>query len=150
MTGDAYDRYFYGGSDTLINTLGIRDAEELHLVEYRESKLAMPEALNYARSQETLTPETLKGIHKILFGRLYAWAGQWRTMALFKQATAFQAFVSDERMALALERFEREGAATARYVGPFAGELARLWADLNYEHPFVEERTREVRNCNFN
>lgn len=145
MSGDPYDRYFYEGGDTLINSFGIRDPAELHLVEYRESKLATPEALEFARSETVFTPRSLQGVHRILFGRLYPWAGEWRTMALHKQATTFRREVSETRMAAAMDRFQAEGLAKADLLGPFAGELGRLWGDLNFEHPFVEGNGRATQ-----
>ena len=145
MSGDPYSRYFYEGTETFTNKLGILNSEELRVFEYEWTHLHQTEALTFARQADTLDELTLQGIHKILFGDIYSWAGQWRTIALHKDQTTFQAAVSTERMHAICQTFTENSALHKDKIGPFAGALARLWGSLNHEHPFVEGNGRATQ-----
>lgn len=149
MTGDPppadpYDRYYYGGTDVLINRNDIRDPAELNRVEYATSTANTLAALDLAQSLEP-GADMLKAIHATLLGELYEWAGHFRTIPAYKNSTQFQPAVSEERVDAACARFMEKAPPVKEAIGPFAGALARLWSDLNYEHPFVEGNGRSTQ-----
>jgi cell filamentation protein len=72
------DPYLYPGTTTLKNKLGIRDPKALERAE--DERAAAPYALLERNlPQPPFTFETLKDIHR-LFGSVYEWAGQPRTI----------------------------------------------------------------------
>ena len=76
------DPYVYEGTNVLINKLNIRDEKEL---DDAESELIVfsIEELKQESFQINTINDCLK-IHKYLFGDLYEWAGQPRTIDIFK------------------------------------------------------------------
>ncbi len=76
------DPYVYQGTNVLINKLGIHDGSKLDLAESDFASLAV-ENLRTSDFQIDTIYDALK-IHKRLFERLYEWAGQLRTIDIFK------------------------------------------------------------------
>ena len=67
------DPYLYDDADVLKNLAGIKDADLLRQAEADITNLAM--AGIYNRQYEKFDTETLKDIHRIIFGQIYEWAG---------------------------------------------------------------------------
>ena len=76
------DTYVYEGTNILINKLNIKDAKKLDEAEYGIVSLNI--------SNLVLNPITIdsvydiKKIHKVLFSDLYMWAGENRTINMYK------------------------------------------------------------------
>jgi cell filamentation protein len=84
----AEDPYVYPGSDVLINNLEIRDPRQLSVAEADITTVALA----------TLAGEPLPGyydiahlqaVHRWIFGDLYPWAGELRTVTIAKDASLF-------------------------------------------------------------
>ena len=146
----ATDHYTQPETGTLINRLGITDAQAL-----KQTVEATATAQAVARSRGALPSssfdtERLQSIHKALHGPVYAWAGQIRSVDLAKG--------NDERR-LAFARVEevkpflREIAAEIQADNNFRGlpkellseKLAKTYADLNATHPFRDGNDRASR-----
>ena len=76
------DPYLYDDVPVLRNLPEIKDAEQLKLVEGDLTKMSM--GIVYARDYEKFNTETLQDIHRTIFGGLYEWAGEFRTIPIMK------------------------------------------------------------------
>lgn len=76
------DPYVYDGTDVLINILDIRDKNKLDDIETEFALFAIDELKFSDFSIDTIF-DCLK-IHKKLFGDVYDWAGELRTIDIFK------------------------------------------------------------------
>ena len=101
-----------------------------------------------ARSDRPLSPATLdvdgyRAIHRHLFGRVYAWAGEFRTVRIGKGDSSFcyPEYISSEMEHLfawlAARNFLAEFSAE-----DFAADAAHFLATLNAIHPFREGNGR--------
>jgi cell filamentation protein len=146
MSGDPY---LYPGTQTLRNNYGIRDADELDRAERLISRAAMRAPL---LPPAEMTPEGLQRIHRHIFGRIYPWGGEFRTINL-------QKIVTDDKT-VAFERGHLVKPAIARFFGElrednylrgldastFAYRAAAVYVeDLNFIHPFREGNGRASR-----
>ncbi len=141
------DPYVDPQSGVLRNLLGITDAAELKAAE---------EGVTYARitailaeqpwTLDQITYDLLREIHRRVFGDIYGWAGQLRTIEISKDNTRF-AFsqylgtlgddlftnLKEEKYLVGLGRTE------------FVERLAWYYSELNILHPFREGNGRAIR-----
>jgi cell filamentation protein len=136
----SWDDYYYPGTDVLRNKLGIQDKEELERTERRlvEQRLAegCPEG-NFDLAH-------LQAIHLHLFQDVYEWAGQLRTVDMYKSAPG--EFQPSERIEMAV-RGAHELAVRADFlrnmnVWEFSDKAAQIIGDINQAHPFREGNGR--------
>lgn len=153
----SWEDYLYpgtetGGAEVLRNTLGLRDPEQLFRAE---------RALSFLRQLELsehldLVPHTFdtahwRGIHRQLFGDVYSWAGQFRSvdMAKFDGIDRYTPFVySDD-----LDTHAAELMGWVRDEAMFAGGtrnaavagLTVFTGTANLIHPFREGNGRTLR-----
>ena len=76
------DPYVYEGTDILINKLNIKDEKQLNQIETSFAIFAIDELKNSEFQIESIF-DCLE-IHRRLFADLYSWAGQLRTIDIFK------------------------------------------------------------------
>ena len=76
------DPYLYEDVPVLKNLPGIKNSEELKRVEGDLTRMSM--GIVYAREYEKFNTETLCDIHRTIFGGLYEWAGEFRTIPIMK------------------------------------------------------------------
>ena len=76
------DPYLYKDVPVLKNLPGIKNSEELKRVEGDLTRMSM--GIVYAREYEKFNTETLCDIHRTIFGGLYEWAGEFRTIPIMK------------------------------------------------------------------
>ena len=74
------DPYLYEAVPVLKNLPGIKDSEELKRVEGDLTRMSM--GIVYAKEYERFNTETLCDIHRTIFGGLYEWAGEFRTIPI--------------------------------------------------------------------
>ena len=151
------DGSVYPGTDVLVNKRGIRDPATLAKVEHRVVQQAIQELK--LTDKELLTPAAIARTHGQLFGALYDWAGQHRTVNISKGGTHFLpadrigtglAYVSEGLQRAVppsiLEDLKGEArrdpfSASAQFAVRIAGPVA----ELNYVHPFREGNGRALR-----
>lgn len=139
-----WDDYFWPGTQVLVNKFGITDPGALRRVEYlfaarrqreiTDGKVVIP---------ATFDAEHLRAAHAHLFGDVYEWAGQWRTVQMSKDSSVFAETPVGVEFRLAQAagvaagtdwpRVDREGFAQA--VGGF-------YAEINHAHSFREGNGR--------
>jgi cell filamentation protein len=138
------DPYVDPDSGVLLNRAGITDPERLRVVEAAISVQAL-----YALHDELLPGsydlDHLCAFHDRIFGRLYPWAGQIRTVAiaktdLFCLPQHIAPYAQDVFLHLALEKHLR-GLPRQSFVD----RLTHYLAEVNAIHPFREGNGRTQR-----
>ena len=141
----AEDPYVYPGTGVLVNNLEIRDPRELSQAEADIVGIAL----------RALADEPLAGgydlahwqaFHRRIFGGLYPWAGELRTVQIAKPnafyarpehiagyAQGIFAALAGERHLVGLDR------------GAFIERLTHYHAEMYAVHPFREGNTRSLR-----
>lgn len=76
------DPYLYDDANVLINRAGIKDTELLRKAEADITNLAMTAI--YEQRYEKFNTDTLCDIHRMIFGQIYDWAGDFRTIQIVK------------------------------------------------------------------
>lgn len=137
-----FDSYFYDNSNTLRNKLNIRNAIDLERVANEFAVAGMVDLSEESIPKEFDT-EYLKHVHKILFGDVYDWAGEFRTCKMSRN----QDYCEPEKIEFELNRFcseFRENFVDAAFSGKddVADVLAHSWADLNKIHAFRDGNGR--------
>jgi cell filamentation protein len=139
------DPYLNPATHVLINRLGITD----------ESTLEQTEAALVATRSYELLQTPLKGrfdlahlqaIHKHLFGDLYEWAGQLRTIDISKGVNRFANHMQIESAAVPIfQQLAKENHLAGLEAEAFSGRAAYYLAELNALHPFREGNGRAQR-----
>ncbi|MCW5730600.1 MAG: Fic family protein [Alphaproteobacteria bacterium] len=138
----AADPYIYAGTNVLINKLNIRDGDELARAERLIARTRSRERLPDLK----MTAAGFRQVHEHLFGDIYPWAGQHRTVGIGKGNTTFMAprFIDGamdyQFRQLAAEKFLR-GLDRER----FAARAAHHICELNHIHPFRDGNGRTMR-----
>jgi cell filamentation protein len=133
----------------LRNKLGLADGEALYEAELAEAQINAPAAMAFADVARYVNEATLKQIHNILFGAVYDWAGNFRTVYLRKVEGGPQFAAPDRlegemkrRILPSFNRLARRAGADDRV---FADALAKCWGELNELHPFREGNGRATQ-----
>jgi cell filamentation protein len=143
------DPYLYDDADVLKNLAGIKDADLLRKAEADITNLAM--AGIYNRQYEKFDTETLKDIHRTIFGQIYEWAGEFRTIQMIKPEdvlggdTVRYAYPKEIKKQLAasmkeVAKLRRNGENDREIVFRMVRIIAQIWQT----HPFREGNTRSV------
>lgn len=143
------DLYLYDDVPVLKNKLDIKDDKTLDLVEAEQSRLNM--MLLYERGFDDFSPAGLREIHRILFGDIYDWAGEYRLINIEKRERLLGGrsvwYSNDEDIPAELETvFAELRAKDWRRMTreEFVHELAILFPKVWRVHPFREGNTRRL------
>lgn len=143
------DPYLYDDADVLKNLAGIKDADLLRKAEADITNLAM--AGIYNRQYEKFDTETLKDIHRTIFGQIYEWAGEFREIQMIKPEdvlggdTVRYAYPKEIKKQLTasmkeIAKLHRNGENDREIVFRMVRIIAQIWQT----HPFREGNTRSV------
>ena len=139
----ASDPYVYPGSTTLKNRFGLTDPLMLRTVEYtitRQRGLSPPSF--------PLTVDGFKATHRHLFGELFVWAGQNRTVGLthprHQDPFAFPHLIEGS-LTKQFRSLAAEGHLAGLDADTFAGKAAHHIGELNAIHAFREGNGRTIR-----
>ncbi|MBO7473491.1 MAG: Fic family protein, partial [Ruminococcus sp.] len=127
------------------NKLGIKDQNELDAV---EKQITLLRGIQAEQQMEfkNVDFDFYKGLHSLLFGDLYDWAGCLRTINISKKGTVFCDHSQLENVGTKkFERLEKLGFLCGMQEGSFFDELAELYHDMNMLHPFREGNGRTLR-----
>ncbi len=141
--GTGQDPYTYPDSSILRNKLNISNENELNFAESQLVTLALqdidfqPPPYNFSY---------LCALHFQLFGDVYDWAGQPRTIAISKQDTRFcqPEFIVREANKL-FAQLEQENYLVELSFDAFCLKMAEFYIELNMIHPFREGNGRGQR-----
>lgn len=139
------DPYVYPGTSCLRNRAGIRDTHELARFEAEQASILI------AQIERDPTPgrydlDHLRAFHRRIFGDVYDWAGELRTVPVAKDNSLFalpehiESYLTDVLGQLAREKFLRGLDRDA-----FVERLTHYLAEVNAAHPFREGNGRTQR-----
>lgn len=137
---DAFeDPYAYPETSVLRNRLDIRNAQALETLELEVAAIRAEEPLPTGN----FDADHYCRIHDHLFGEVYDWAGQYRTVRTSKGGNAFcyPEYIPDAMTALC-ERFQYGQRFANCTLDEFARLLAEFLGELNSIHPFREGNGR--------
>ena len=140
----AQDPYVYPGTTTLRNRYGVRDPAELARRETAASTVRLAE-LAARPIPGTYDLSHLQAFHHRIFGDVYEWAGEIRTVAIAKD----DLFALPEHIASYLGGMLAQLGAEQHLRGlhrePFIDRLTHYLAEINATHPFREGNGRTQR-----
>ena len=143
------DPYLYSDVNVLVNRAGIKDAEVLRKAEADITNLAMTAI--YEKNYEKFNAETLCDIHRMVFGQIYDWAGEFRTIQMVKYEdvlggdTVRYAYPAEIKKQLTdtmkeITKLKRTGDNDRDIVFRLVRIICAIWQI----HPFREGNTRTV------
>lgn len=143
------DPYLFDDVNVLKNRASIKDPELLKQAEADITNLAMTAI--YVRRYDRFNTATLQDIHRTIFGQIYDWAGEFRTIQIIKAEevlggdTVRYAYPSEIKKQLAesmkeISKLKRISADRRDVVFRLVRIIAQIWQI----HPFREGNTRTV------
>jgi cell filamentation protein len=141
---DPDQKYTDKSRGVLINLVGIANRGTLHRLESLETA---EKIRTLKRKSPTVNSvEDILKIHKHLFGKIYHWAGELRTVNMSKGTSAF---FEVERFGTAIpflnQQIAKYKAIDRGKTRELAAALALILDTLNYFHPFREGNGRTQR-----
>lgn len=141
------DPYLYDDADVLKNRANIKDSELLRKAEADVTNIAMTAI--YERRYDKFDTETLCDIHRAVFGQIYEWAGEFRTIQIVKREdvlggdTVRYAKPENIKKELAaamkeIKKLKRDGGNDRNFIFRMVRIIAAIWQT----HPFREGNTR--------
>jgi len=134
----SWEDYFYPGTDVLRNKLGIEDKEELQ----RTERLLVEQRLTQGCPEGNFDLTHLKAIHRHLFQDVYEWAGELRTVSMYKTS----GFLPPDRIEMKLHevhgRTVQADFLRNMNVFEFSDMASQIVGDINDAHPFREGNGR--------
>lgn len=137
------DPYVYPETGVLINKFNIQDQELLEQLEL----LFLTQALEANIPIGNFSYSHLKNLHKHLFGELYAWAGETRTVNIAKPSGMFCAYgFIDKEITKLLGQLSKENyLCNINNFSEFIKKFTYFFAEVNAIHPFREGNGRTTR-----
>lgn len=144
----AADPYTDPATGCLHNLLGITDPLQLRSLE--AALVGEAERDLYARPdliEATWDSDHWRATHRHLFGDIYAWAGEYRTIDIEKDGHTFHPVARlDQAIAWCTGQLRRAALGPALGADDLAAALSPVLADLNEAHPFREGNGRTQRS----
>lgn len=141
----SHDKYIDSISGVLKNRLGITHQNKLEEVEasltaWRSYQLSIkPLAGNFDFAH-------LKSLHRYLFGDIYEWAGQTRTIDISRGSTRFANANHIEKSAQAIfNKLKSDNFLVDLAENEFSERIAYYFGEINALHPFREGNGRTQR-----
>lgn len=138
------DPYYYDNG-TLRNRFGVRDRDELAAIEYEITAVRIAE-IERSPLDGGFDLTHLQAVHRYLFGDVYEWAGELRTVEISKGDAMFclvRFIVPASEQVFASVPTVLRDLRSGGGLGPVS--LADLYADVNALHPFREGNGRAQR-----
>ena len=142
------DPYLYDDVDVLKNLGNIKNADELRKAEGDITKFTMPTV--YAQKFSKFNTATICEIHRLIFDRIYSWAGEFRTIPIAKPEdilggdTVRYAYPSQIKKELGAISKEIAKLKKTDSKKDLVFKIVRIAAKLWQTHPFREGNTRSV------
>lgn len=141
----SHDPYMQDG--VLRNKFGESNPTRLEILEKREVLKGWIKLESRLVSEPPKLDATfLKDIHKSLFGNLYDWAGNYRSVNIQKGSTMFaNALYVEPALNDLFTKMNRDMVSKAVHPGNVDEKLAYYYSELNMIHPFREGNGRTQR-----
>lgn len=140
----SWDSYFWEpGGPVLRNLYGERDGAVLAQREYAETgKQQAKIELGMTPIDRTYDAAHVREIHKRLFGNVYEWAGEYRTVGIRKNLSEFAHPADVPQYLSDANRIIRGADWSTMDRDQFAAAAAEVYAYVNQAHPFREGNGR--------
>lgn len=138
------DPYSDPATGVLYNKLGLVSAADLEAAE-REITHAALILLDESPVSPSYDLPHLREIHKRIFGDIYEWAGQIRTVAIAKGAVFCLPQYVDSSPTIIFRELHDEDCLRGLRRDAFVGRLAYYLGEVNALHPFREGNGRAQR-----
>lgn len=135
----------YDGTSCLINKFDIKD--EVILKEL-ETTITLNKITEYSLNPlfYSFDVQHYKSIHRYLFGDIYDWAGEYRTVDMSKKGTNFAKAESVEKlMSNCFKRLNDKNLFQGLNFDDFVDEFVDFYCVTNMIHPFRESNGRTQR-----
>lgn len=135
----------YEGTSCLINKFDIKDETVLKEL---ETTITLTKITEYSLNPlfNTFDVQHYKEIHKYLFGDIYDWAGEYRTVDMSKKGTIFAEVENIENlMSKCFERLNNKNLFQGLNFDDFVDNLVDFYCVTNMIHPFREGNGRTQR-----
>ena len=142
------DPYLYEDVPVLRNIPGTKDAEELKRIEGDITRMTM--GIAYAQEYAKFNTDTLQALHRTIFGALYDWAGEFRTINMTKAEEVLGGdtvrYAPPGEIKKQLDAASREISKLKYSEDPktLIFKIVRITASIWHTHPFREGNTRTV------
>lgn len=142
------DPYLYDDVPVLKNIPGVKTSEELKRIEGDLTKMTM--GIAYAQEYSKFNTETLCNLHQTIFGALYEWAGEFRTISIMKAEDVLGGdtvrYAQPKEIKKQLTEASKEIAKLRYSEDPktLVFKIVRITASIWHTHPFREGNTRAV------
>lgn len=142
------DPYLYEDVPVLKNLPKIKDAEQLKIIEGDLTKISM--GIVYVRDYDKFNTDALRDIHKTIFGGLYEWAGEFRTIPIMKPEEVLGGdtvrYAMPDEIKKQLDAASKEIAKLKITDDKKAllFKIVRITVSIWQTHPFREGNTRSV------
>ena len=142
------DPYLYEDVDVLKNLANIKDNEKLRQMEGDLTVIGM--AVVYAKKYDKFDINTLCDVHKTIFGGLYEWAGEFRTIQMTKSEKVLGGdtvrYAEPSQIAKRLKDIFKEISKLKPNMPKqeLVFKLVRITSTIWHIHPFREGNTRTV------
>lgn len=147
MSKDFIDPYVYPGTDVLVDNYCVHDQNKLSELE-KASSFTGRISLQDEGPPKKLDLNYLRHIHKQLFGNVYGWAGDLRTVEINKRGSQFHpSSMLQGAFDYILDWMQNESALLDPGVDDetFIKQASYLLSEINYIHPFREGNGRTQR-----
>ena len=142
------DPYLYEDVNVLKNLANIKDNEKLRQMEGDLTVIGM--AVVYAKKYDKFDINTLCDIHKTIFGGLYEWAGEFRTIQMTKSEKVLGGdtvrYAEPSQISKQLKDIFKEISKLKPNMPKqeLVFKLVRITSTIWHIHPFREGNTRTV------
>lgn len=143
------DPYVYEGTNVLINLKGIKDQSKLDDFESTMANLALTKL--YKSNPDVSSVFSIFDIHKTLFEKVYSWAGEKRSINIYKQEEVLVGlsveYSKADKIEIDLRKIDKEySKINWEYLSKEKKieKVVRLSSAVWQVHPFREGNTRTI------
>lgn len=143
------DPYVYEGTNVLINLKGIKDQGKLDDFESTMANLAL--AKLYKNNPDVSSVFSIFDIHKTLFEKVYSWAGEKRSINIYKQEEVLAGlsveYSKEEKIEADLRKIDKEySKINWEYLSKEKKieKVVKISSAVWQVHPFREGNTRTI------
>lgn len=143
-----HDPYLYEDVPVLRNIPGVKSSEELKKIEGDLTKMTM--SIVYAQAYPKFNTDTLCTIHRTIFGGLYDWAGEFRSINMIKPEEVLGGdsvrYAAPSEIKKQLDEASKEISKLRMTEDrkTLVFKIVRITASIWHTHPFREGNTRAV------
>lgn len=147
VSGNVEAQYVDAAETVLRNIHGITDLVILQTMEEKSLALAYRDLLVETRVGTPVTCDLIRHIHARIFGRLYEWAGKWRTVWISKPDVTWPApdFLDENMRKYEQDVLRKYPADKLVREDDFCTAVGEIQGEFLVIHPFREGNARTIK-----